>query len=395
MFAIKNLLSSDLEVLKKNLIEKHVNKGEIIIEAGLTGTSMYFVETGTLKYIKRETADAKEDQILGVIKAGSFCGEESILSENAPYRYTVVAQEDSLLQELTQENMQHIMGSSMMTGTKILLGISKDYREALTMSTQTARIITFVSAKDGAGRTTVAVNIAEQLGRKGKKVILIDADLQLGDASLLLGTSPTPNISRLVQMEERLTYDRIEKFFIQKKPLKLLAGPNLPQEADLISRTQMAQIIQECAKNCDFVIIDSCCHIDEIAMLTWDVADMLFLVVNPGLSCAMRLKRLMKALGRLNYPKEKFHGILNKFDAASADYFDLYQKTMNCDWFKVAYDAEAIGKSSNYDKFLSDVAPDAQIVKNLEHIAAHITGEEKHAINKGGIFSWLGSIFKK
>lgn len=395
MFAIKNLSSTDLELLKKNLKEKHVDKGDIIIESGLTGSSMYFVETGTLKYIKRETIDTKEDQILGVIKAGSFCGEESILSENAPYRYTVVAQENSVLQELTQDSMQHIMASSMMTGTKILLGVSKDYREALTMSTQTARIISFVSPKDGAGRTTMATSVAVQLGKKGKKVIIIDADLQLGDASLKLGSLPSPNISRLVQMEERLTFDRIERFFIQKKPVKLLAGPNLPQEADLISRTQMTQIIQECAKNCDFVIIDSGSHIDEIAMMTWDMADMLFLVTTPDLSCAMRLKRLMTAVSRLNYPKEKFHGILNKFKPANTDYLEIYKKTLNCNWFEVAHDEEAIDNAIGYEKFLSDVAANSQIVKDLNHIAMHITGEESQAINKGGIFSWLSSIFAK
>lgn len=393
MFAIKNLSSADLEILKKELKAKTVNKGDTILEAGATGQSMYFLQSGTLKLIRRETVDAREDQILGVIKAGGFCGEESILSENAPYRFTVVAQEESILHELSKESMQHIMTSSMMTGTKILLGISKDYREAINMSTQPARIISFISPKDGSGRTTLAINIAEQLGKKGKKVIYIDADLQLGDASLLLGSAPNPNVTRLVQLEERLTYDRIQHYFITKNPLKLLAGANSPQEAELVSRAQLAQIIQECAKNCDYLLIDSGCHIDDIALLTWDVSEMLFLVVNPELSSAMRTKRLMKALSRLNYPKEKFHGILNRFKSVDTEYLSVFRSTVEGDWFTVASDPEATENALNSEKFISEVAANEKITKDLKIIASHIAGEEKEVMEKGGIFSWLGKMF--
>lgn len=240
MFAIQNLSGVDLEVMKKELKTRNFSKGETIIEAGVTGQSMFFIQSGTLKIVRRETVEAKEDEILGVIKAGGFCGEESILGENAPYRHTVIAQEDSILSELTKDGMKFIMTSSMVTGTKILLGISKDYREAISMSSQKARIMSFIAAKDGAGRTTMAVNVAEQLGKKGKKVIIIDADLQLGDACLMFNSSPQPNVTRLVQLEQRLTFDRIQRFFIKKSGMSLLAGSNLPQEADLLSRTQLA-----------------------------------------------------------------------------------------------------------------------------------------------------------
>ncbi|MGM0601099.1 MAG: AAA family ATPase [Candidatus Rifleibacteriota bacterium] len=395
MFAIKNLSNTDLEILNKELKTKTVNKGDTIIEAGLTGQSMFFLESGTLKYIKRKTVEGKEDEILGIIKPGNFCGEESILSEKVPYRYTVIAQEKSVVHELTKASMQHIMANSMVTGTKILLGISKDYREALNMSTQQARIISFISPKDGSGRTTIAVNLAEMLVKRGKKVIIIDADLQLGDASLFLGSPPNPNITRLVQLEDKLIFERIERFFIQKNSVKLLAGSNLPQEADLVSRAQLSQIIQECSNNCDYLIIDSCCHIDDITLLSWDIADMLFLVTNPDLSSAMRLKRLMRALGRLNYPKEKMHGILNKFKQNDTEFFNVCQNAMPGDWFTVALDLESTEKAINDDNFMSEAAPNGKIVKDLEHIVMHITGEEKDKMQKGGIFSWLGKIFTK
>jgi Flp pilus assembly CpaE family ATPase len=59
----------------------------------------------------------------------------------------------------------------------------------------------------------------------------------------------------------------------------------------------------------------------------------------------------------------------------------------------VAADFESINKATEREKFLSDIAANQKIVKDIEHITLHITGEEKDKMKKGGIFSWLGSIF--
>lgn len=120
---------------------------------------------------------------------------------------------------------------------------------------------------------------------------------------------------------------------------------------------------------------------------------MLFLVTTPDLSCAMRCKRLMGAMGRLNYPQEKFHGILNKFKPVDYDFLKVYKETVNGDWFTVVADQESTEKAIREEKFLSGVAPKENIVKNIEHIALHIAGEDKENMEKGGIFSWLGKIF--
>jgi Flp pilus assembly CpaE family ATPase len=132
-----------------------------------------------------------------------------------------------------------------------------------------------------------------------------------------------------------------------------------------------------------------------MTLLTWDVADMLFLVSTPDLSNAMRLKRLMGALGRLNYSKEKMHGILNKFKQTDTEFLNICEKTVSGDWFTVALDSDSTEKATNDEQFLSDAAPNGKIVKDLEHIIMHITGEEKDKMKKGGIFSWLGKIFSK
>ncbi len=49
------------------------------------------------------------------------------------------------------------------------------------------KIISTISNKGGVGKTVFAIELANYLGRGGRKVLLIDTDLNTGDISIKLG----------------------------------------------------------------------------------------------------------------------------------------------------------------------------------------------------------------
>lgn len=63
------------------------------------------------------------------------------------------------------------------------------------------QVIAVASGKGGVGKTNVSINLACQMARRGKRVLLMDADLGLANVDILLGLRPTLNLSHVMAGE--------------------------------------------------------------------------------------------------------------------------------------------------------------------------------------------------
>ncbi len=66
-------------------------------------------------------------------------------------------------------------------------------------------VVAVCSGKGGVGKTNVAANLAVALGRRGRRVCLLDADVSLANVDVLLGLSPRYNLSHVVSGEVELS----------------------------------------------------------------------------------------------------------------------------------------------------------------------------------------------
>ena len=67
------------------------------------------------------------------------------------------------------------------------------------------RIITISSGKGGVGKTNIVANLGFALCRFGKRVLILDADLGLGNLDVLLGLTPEYNLSHVIKGEKKLS----------------------------------------------------------------------------------------------------------------------------------------------------------------------------------------------
>lgn len=72
------------------------------------------------------------------------------------------------------------------------------------MKPRTVRVITVVSGKGGVGKTNVSVNLATAFAQRGRKAMIMDADLGLANIDVILGLHPQYNLSHVINGERSL-----------------------------------------------------------------------------------------------------------------------------------------------------------------------------------------------
>ena len=96
--------------------------------------------------------------------------------------------------------------------------------EQTAISKSNTRIITITSGKGGVGKTNLTVNLGIILQNMGYKVLIIDADLGLGNVDILLGISSRYNLSHVIFNNMNI-YDVIT---IGPSGIMILPGGNGP-----------------------------------------------------------------------------------------------------------------------------------------------------------------------
>lgn len=66
------------------------------------------------------------------------------------------------------------------------------------MHRQPVQVIAVASGKGGVGKTSISINLAFALSQKGKRVLLLDADLGLANIDVMLGLQPEFNLAHLL-----------------------------------------------------------------------------------------------------------------------------------------------------------------------------------------------------
>jgi flagellar biosynthesis protein FlhG len=76
--------------------------------------------------------------------------------------------------------------------------------KAAAKGNERVRVISVTSGKGGVGKTNVVANLAVAMGRMGKRVLILDADLGLANMDILLGLNPRFTIQHVISGERRL-----------------------------------------------------------------------------------------------------------------------------------------------------------------------------------------------
>jgi len=171
------------------------------------------------------------------------------------------------------------------------------------------RVIAVTSGKGGVGKTNIVANLAYTLTRLGKRVLVFDADLGLGNMDVLLGKAPRYNLSHVIKGEKNI--DEIT-----------VAGPGgmliLPASSGVqhmteltpAQRVRILSALDTLMQGIDVLLIDTAAGISSNVMYFNVTAQEVIVVVTPEPTAITDAYALMKVMS-LKYAEKKFNLIVN------------------------------------------------------------------------------------
>jgi pilus assembly protein CpaE len=178
------------------------------------------------------------------------------------------------------------------------------------------RIHAYYGAKGGVGTTTIAINAAIALQGMGRRVCLVDGNLQFGDHRVFLDLG---NDRRsIVDLVTAPAIDAdLARSILQRHEsgMDLLLAPPSPETADLVSAAHVSQVLDILGGMYDYVVVDIDKRLDDVNLMILDVADTIFAVMTADLSCLKNVRLLLQTIGHLGYEQNKLKLVLNRSNA--------------------------------------------------------------------------------
>ncbi|MGD8628962.1 MAG: AAA family ATPase [bacterium] len=176
------------------------------------------------------------------------------------------------------------------------------------------RIISVFGMKGGVGATTIAINLAVNLARYTKRrVVLVDLNLQLGNAALFLNIKPKYSIVDIAGGIEEIDPVTVKGILPRHESgMYLLSGPPRPEQAELVRENHLDRILMVLRSMFDFVVIDTTNVLGELALRALDESEMILAVLTDDLAAIYNARQCLDIFDRMGYGEDKVRLVMNR-----------------------------------------------------------------------------------
>ena len=224
-------------------------------------------------------------------------------------------------------------------------------RQGAPSSRQPGKVISIISNKGGAGKTTIAVNLAVALAeRPNARVGILDANLQFGDVATYLNLAPRASIVDAVVERDTLDEVTLETYMTSfNDRLSLLAAPARPEQAEAVTGGSMKAILSQMKKKYEYVVVDTATDLNEITLSVLDESDAIVVLAGSDLPTLKNMKLCLEILQSLKYGEDKVHIVLNRANSAGGLSVQQVEKSLNLKFYAtIPSDGKTVLPSINH-----------------------------------------------
>lgn len=245
-----------------------------------------------------------------------------------------------------------------------------------------ARIFTVTSGKGGVGKSNFAVNLAVQMQKRGKRVIIFDADFGLANVEIMFGALPKFNLSDLIYRGKSI------KEIITPGPLDIgfISGGSGITGVNNLTKEQLKLLVSNLEKLdelADVIIIDTGAGIsDNVLEFVMASPEILLLVTSEPssltdayslLKSVHRNEEFRQAESRIKVisnrvmSEEEGAGIYEKLNAVVGQFLNG-----NLEYLGIIPQDALVEKAVRQQQPVSILYPDAKATKAFDRLASYL-----------------------
>jgi len=240
------------------------------------------------------------------------------------------------------------------------------------------RVIAVTGGKGGVGKTNVSINLAVQLARRQKRVMLLDADLGLANIDVQLGLKATQNL------EDVFSGDATLKEILLEGPggIQIVPASSGTQSMVKLSAQQHAGLIasfSELANDIDALIIDTAAGIADAVVAFARAAQEVLVVVcdePSSITDAYALIKLLqkehgvqsfRVLANQTRSEKEGQALFNRLQHTTDRFLDVILYYAGC----IPFD-EAVRKAVKKQQAVSLAYPNSAVAAAYQKLAEHV-----------------------
>lgn len=279
------------------------------------------------------------------------------------------------------------------TAAALIAAVSRAAKKANGQRPRRGSILAFAGCKGGGGTTFLAANLAYVLATSEQKVLLLDLNLQFGDALLFI--SDARGKTTLADVAEEI--DRVDASFFNSCLVSVLPNfgvlpaPEDPARALAIKPEHIDALLRLIRHHYDFIVIDAGRGLDSVSIRAMDHADLIFPVLQLTLPFVRDGKRLLETLQALGYRREKIRMIVNRYQKGGALSLEEVHAALKHECSHIVpNDFNAVAASVNQGVPITKLHPSSSVSKALHEIASTLVA---HPTEASG--NWFSRILKR